>query len=281
MIRQDYARKKRTIEIDSLRTFARIEEREDGGPIVDLITGREPHVVGTKVCIKAGMRALPWESNDAERPMIELCETASAVRSMLSQPHELFMKVTGEPREWMYRPDLRLTVDAAFAQAVLDSIPFAEAVCSWRPSEGRLATKTLIVEVKRDDDPRFNDPIYLRKLELARQVYEDIGWAFVWVTNSIDIKHAASARSVREVMLDHDVSLAPSDITVARRVLGAEGKATLGELVNALGSLGKCCALHVRRIICMDMENDLRPDTAVVGMPPSMSIFEMSRGQLW
>src|SRR5690606_19278469 len=117
--------------------------------------------------------------------------------------------------------------------------------------------------------------------ELARQVYEHIGWAFVWVTSSIDIVHPASARSVREVMLDHDVSLAPSDITVARRVLGAERKATLGELVNALGSLGKCCALHVRRIICMDMENDLRPDTAVVGVPPSMSIFEMSRGQPW
>jgi len=281
MIRQDYARKKRTIEIDDLRTFARIEEREDGGPIIDLITGREPHVVGTKVCIKAGMRALPWESNEAERPMIELCETASPVRAMLSQPHELFMKVTGEPREWMYRPDLRLTVDVVFAEAVVNAVPFADAVCSWRPTEGQLATKTLIVEVKRDDDPRFDDPIYLRKLELARQVYERIGWAFVWVTSSVDILHAASARSVREVMLDHDVSLAPSDITVARRVLGAERKATLGELVNALGSLGKCCALHVRRIICMDMRNDLRPDTAVVGMPPSMSIFEMSRGQLW
>ncbi|MBU1334774.1 MAG: hypothetical protein KJ944_16955 [Alphaproteobacteria bacterium] len=69
------------IEIDRLRTFARIEEMEDAGPIIDLITGREPHVVGTKVCIKAGLRSLPWESFRAERPMIELCETASPVMS--------------------------------------------------------------------------------------------------------------------------------------------------------------------------------------------------------
>lgn len=281
MTKQDYARKKRNIEIDSLRTFARIEEREDGAPIIDLITGREPHVVGTKVCIKAGMRALPWESYDAERPMIELCETASPVRAMLSQPHELFMKVTGEPREWMYRPDLRLTVDAAFADEVLDSVPFAEAVCNWRPSKEQSPTRTLIVEVKRDDDPRFDDPIYLCKLELARQVYAAIGWSFVWVTSSVDIAHAASARSVREVMLDHDVSLKPSDITLARQVLGHEGRSTLRELANALGSLGKCCALHVRRVICMDMQNDLRPDTAIVGMPPAMSIFEMPGRQLW
>lgn len=281
MGRNQRQRTKREIELNGLRTYARIEEMADGGPVIDLITGREPHVVGTKVCIKAGMRSLAWESFRAERPMIELCETASPVRAMLSQPHELFMKVTGESKAWRYRPDLRLTVDATFAQTVLSATPFAEAVCDWRPATGPLANKTLIVEVKDDDDPRFDDPIYQRKLSLARQVYEALNWGFIWVTRSIDIEHEASARSVREVMLDHDVSLAPADITLARRILGGSGVSTLGEMAAALGSIGKCSSLHVRRIISMRMDNDLRHDTPVIAMPASMSIFEMSGRQLW
>ncbi|MBU1334773.1 MAG: hypothetical protein KJ944_16950 [Alphaproteobacteria bacterium] len=165
------------------------------------------------------------------------------------------MKVTGEPKEWMYRPDLRLTVDASFAETVLNGEPFAEAVSRWRPRPDSIGTKTLIVEVKDDNDPRFDDPVYLHKLDLAQQVYEAINWGFLWVTRSIDIEHPSSARSVREVMLDHDVSLTPADITIARRVLGKAGRSTIGELVNALGSIGKCSALHVRRIISMDMRS--------------------------
>lgn len=283
MGRDRAARTKRMIELEQLRTFARIEEMKNGGPIIDLITGREPHVVGTTVCIKAGMRSVPWESFNAERLMIQLCETASPVRALMSQPHELFMKVTGESREWMYRPDLRLTVDKAFADAVLNGAPFAKAAAEWVPSKRGASTTTLIIEVKDDNDPRRNDPIYLRKLALARQVYESINWRFLWVDRSTDIDHPPTARSVRSIMLDHDVSLAPSDITKARRALGPGGKATLREVAAALGNGGvaKCSALHVRRIVSIDMRHDLEPDTPVVRMPDDMSIFEMARRTPW
>ncbi|MHA6731238.1 hypothetical protein [Devosia sp. A369] len=277
------ARTKRKIEVDGLRTFARIEEMKDGGPIIDLITGREPHLVGTKSCIKAGMRSMPWESVTAELPMIELCETASPVRALLSQPHELFMKVTGESRQWMYRPDLRLTVDRVFGQTVLGGVPFAKAVANWRPGTKVSETMTLIVEVKGDDDPRLEDPVYDRKIELARQVYEAINWRFIWVDRSPDIDHPAIATSVREIMLDHDVSITPADITTARAVLGEARRATLRELTAALGGggIGKAAALHVRRIVSIDMNNDLRPDTVVVRMPDDMAIFEVTGQPRW
>lgn len=284
MQRSKAARDKRLVEIDQFRTFARIEEMENGGPIIDLITGREPHVVGFTVCIKAGSRAVPWESFNAERTMIELCEAASPVRALMSQPHELFMKVTGESRRWMYRPDLRLTVDAKFAETVLNGVPFAQAVADWRPPQRTgSSTTTLIIEIKDDNDPRLNDPIYRRKLALARQVYEAVNWRFLWIHRSKDIDHPQSDRSVRSIVLDHDVSISPADITTARRVLGSTGKAMLGELTCALGDggLGKCSALHVRRIVSIEMNNDLRPDTLVHRMPDDMSIFEMAGRTPW
>lgn len=167
MARNDPERIKRNLELQRLRTFARIETMKDGGPIIDLITGREPHPVGTKVCIKAGMRALPWESIKAEKPMIELCEVASPIRSVLSQPHELFMKVTGESREWMYRPDLLVTAERNFVEEVLAGQSFSEAVAAWKSSNGAEDLVTLVIEVKDDLDPRIDDPIYATKLEFA------------------------------------------------------------------------------------------------------------------
>ena len=279
-----YARKKRQIEIDKLRTFARIEYMADGSPIVDLITGREPHVVGTKVCIKAGMRSMPWESTRAERPMIMLCEAASPVQRLLAQPHELFMKVTGEPREWMYRPDLLLTIDASVVQKVNDKMSFSEAIASWRPAD-RTHDVRLVVEVKDDADPRIGDPLYERKLELAGQVYEFINWHFVTVVRSHDIDNPRIAQSVRNICLDHDASISPSDLDRVRTVFERNPRPMLIELMLELGngaaSLAKCAALHVRRVISIDLSHDLRPETPIFKMPDNMAIFELPGAHPW
>lgn len=65
--------------------LATITVAENGGPIRTLITGREPHPTGTITSIKAGSRAMPWESIKAERPALIACETASPVRRLLAQ----------------------------------------------------------------------------------------------------------------------------------------------------------------------------------------------------
>lgn len=280
----DYARRKRQIEIDQLRTFARIEYMENGSPIIDLITGREPHVVGTKVCIKAGMRSMPWESVKGERPMIMLCEAASPVQRLLAQPHELFMKVTGQSRLWMYRPDLLVTIDARVVHDVQAGVPFSDAIANWRP-EHRTHDVRLVIEVKDDDDPRIDDPIYERKLELARQVYEFINWRFITVVRSQDIDNARIAHSVRQLCLDHDASISPGDIDRVRTVFERNPTPWLIELMLELGggggSLAKCAALHVRRIISIDMRNELRPETPIFKMPDNMAIFELPGAHPW
>jgi hypothetical protein len=288
---------KREIELQRLQTFARIEEAEDGGPIIDLITGREPHPVGATCCIKAGMRALTWESMTAERPMIELCEVASPVRAMMCQPHELFIKRVGgeetpssaRPRkrkarsEEQFRPDLILSADAAFVEDVVGGTPFSEAVANWKPGKGSSHLLNLVVEVKNPDDPRLGDPAYLRKVAMAEEVYEAINWHFVMIERTVDIDNASISCSVREIMLDHAVSLSPADIDVARSAFDGQRRSTLGEVAAKLGAHGvsRCSALHVRRIISIDLRHDLAPGTPVVLMPDDAAIFELSGAYPW
>ncbi len=279
-----YERLKREVELLELRTFARIEYMRDGGPIIDLITGREPHVVGVTTCIKAGMRSMPWESVGSEKPMIKLCEAASPVLRLLAQPHELFMKVTGQARELMYRPDLLLTVDSTVVRKVGEGVPFSHAVTDWRPPD-RTHDVRLVVEVKDDADPRIDDPVYALKLELARQVYESINWHFITVMRSIDIDNSSINRSVREICLDHDASISPGDIDRVRAVFARNSQPMLIELMLELGGGGrsraKCAALHVRRIISIDMSYDLRPEAPVTKMPDDMAIFELPGAYPW
>lgn len=82
-------------------------------------------------------------------------------------------------------------------------------------------------------------------------------------------------------MLDHDVALAPSDLTIARRVFADRSSVELTELDQALGGLGKCLALHVRRLISIDLRHDLRRETPVKRMPDDRAIFEMSGATPW
>jgi hypothetical protein len=77
------------------RVLATIREPETGGAARRLITGREPHPTGRPTCIKAGFRAVPWESIESEWPLIRLAEVASPFRHMRSQPHKLEMNVVG------------------------------------------------------------------------------------------------------------------------------------------------------------------------------------------
>ncbi|MDB5531492.1 MAG: hypothetical protein JWR51_4595 [Devosia sp.] len=253
----DYSVTKRQIELDRLNTVARIYRRGRNA-YVNLITGREPHPTGKIVCIKAGMRALAWESIKAEKPMIELCEVATPVHRVQAQPHNLVMKVVAERYPWRYRPDLQLEVDRQFADLIGAGTPFAQAVADWRPTGKKADTVTMIVAVKDDDDPRIDDDRYNHKLRLAEEVYNSINWRFAIVVRSRDLDVGGIAKSVRSYMMDHDTSFVPADISLATQLISdCGGTARLRDIANVLGGghigKAKAAALHVRRIISVDL----------------------------
>ncbi|WMT87487.1 hypothetical protein NO932_02480 [Pelagibacterium sp. 26DY04] len=283
---KDYAVIKRELELEALDTYAYIHYRRDGGPIYDLVTGREPHPVGQTTCLKAGMRGLVWESFRAERPMFHLCEVASPVHAIAAQPHILEMKVTGEPKNWLYRPDLHLEVDAVFADMIANNIPFAQAVADWRPNWGDNHKVALIVEVKNDEDRRNNDSQYQLKLELAKKVYENINWRFTTVVRSRDVEMPRLSTAVDGIMFDHDVSITPGDIDLVRNVLPPRPYAgRLDDVIRALGGgatgRGKAASLHVRRIISIDLTLGLDPDTPVRRLEDELANFEMEGRYPW
>lgn len=281
----DYSITKRQIEIDRLNTVARIYRRGRNA-YVNLITGREPHPTGKIVCIKAGMRALAWESIKAEKPMIELCEVATPVHRVQAQPHNLVMKVVAERYPWRYRPDLQLEVDRGFADLISDGVPFAVAVAEWRPTGKPANTVTMIVEVKDDNDPRIDDDRYNHKLRLAAQVYNSINWRFAIVVRSRDLDVGGIAKAVRSYMMDHDTSFVPADISLATDLISLNGgTASLRDIADVLGGghigKAKAAALHVRRIIAVDLAQDLNGDSRVRAVNDGRAIFELPVRYPW
>ncbi|MGK2742417.1 hypothetical protein ACSHT0_16160 [Tepidicaulis sp. LMO-SS28] len=282
----DYAIEKREIELQDLRTFAYIHCRRDGGPVRELITGRSSIPVGKTVCIKADMRAVPWQSMRAEKPMVEMCEVASPVHSLMTQPHKLEMKVTGAHKPWTFYPDMSLKVDSAFANILEEGVPFSQAVADWRPPQGKAHTVTLVIEIKDDDDVRLDEPAYAIKLNMAGKVYRSIGWRFKTVIRTHDIDAPMMQKAIRGIMFDHDTSISPADINAVRTVLPAQSfPGTLHKVMHALGGnvLGraKAAALHVRRIISIDLTHDLHPDTPVRLLDDGGVIFEREGAYPW
>ncbi|MDB5203933.1 MAG: hypothetical protein JWQ27_3342 [Ferruginibacter sp.] len=274
---------KREAELREEGTIARIYTKE--GSVVKLITGREPHPVGRMVCVKAGMRAVAWESMRAEMPMIRLCEVASPVHTLKSQPHNLVMTVIGRRYPWRYRPDLELTTDVSFARSVASGTPFVDAVANWSPRSSNEGLTTLVVEVKDDEDPRIDDPEYLLKLELAKKVYRKLQWEFVTVVKSRDILRDDVAKAVRSLYLDHDASIGPGDINTLHQLFATREMVTLGETIRAFGGgvagKAKASAMHVRRFLTIELSRGLAMDSVVRPIRDGRPIFEMEGRYAW
>lgn len=271
---------RRHIELNDGGVVAEIYIRP-GQPYRKIANGRRTIPVGRFVPLKAGMTAQEWEGNHCELPMIELCEVATPVHAFLTQPHGLYMKVAGQYRRWIYIPDLELQVDMAFALDVASGMPFATAVKNWRPGKrGPLAT--LVVEVKDDDDPRNDDQKYQDKLRLAKQVYKGLGRFFIVVMRSTDLEAAGIARSVHELLLDHTVSVDAHDILAVADAFLVNGEAreeiTLQRVKHVLGGgpkgNAKASALHVRRVISIDLAHGLAPHTPVRLVDDGRAIFD-------
>ena len=157
-------------------------------------------------------------------------------------------------------------------------MPFAMAVEFWKPKTGRPAdTVTMIVEVKDDDDPRLEEPDYEAKVGMAQEIYEGQNWRFVTVVRSKDIERREIALAVREIMLDHDGDVAPTEAVRAEELLERQGLAFLGEVEAILGGgvVGrkKAAALHVRRVIAIDLGEQLGPKTLVRLVRDGRAIF--------
>ncbi|MGH6977939.1 MAG: hypothetical protein ACRED4_01380, partial [Brevundimonas sp.] len=144
----------------------------------------------------------------------------------------------------------------------------------------------MIIEVKDDLDPRIDDEMYNHKLRLAAEVYNSIGWRFAVVVRSVDIDVGGIATAVRSCMLDHDTSFGPADIAAVSDLITAnDGMARLREVAAALGGRhvgnAKAAALHVRRIISIDLTRDLDGDSAVRLVDDGRAIFELPGSYPW
>lgn len=260
-----------TLRLDDIGTFARLYVARDGGPIRTIITGREPHATGRYICVKANHRAQPWESFWGELPMLQLCEVAAPVISLLAQPHRIEMIVEGQRHPMVVFPDLGLKVDRRFAEDVCSGTPFATACANWRPD--LLAGDdpvNLILEIKTKRDRRLHDPLYQAKLTLAEEVYTRLGWYFTQVVHDPDEQdYGRITPVVREIALDHDVVVTPHEVQIASDHLGGK-PSPLRDLLRVLGggtpAIQKVSALHVRRLLAVDLRGHLSPKSMVFPM---------------
>jgi hypothetical protein len=258
----------RQIDFDNERTIARIVVSKFGGPIRTIITARKHHATGRVVSLKAGSRAMPWESLKSELPTIILAEAASPVHTLLVQPHRLEMRVEGASHPLIYFPDLAVVIDRRAVEG-LGQLPFALALASWKPAPGKRGeTFILIIEVKDDEDPRKDDKDYRNKLRLAAKAYRQIGWHFVEIVRTRDIEADHVLVASREIVADAYTRVDSIDVArVADRIEAAGGLDAHAALAEVLGGprLGraKLAALHVRRIVSIDLSRPIRPDSAV------------------
>jgi hypothetical protein len=200
---------------------------------------------------------------------MELAEVASPVRQIAAQPHRLDMKVVGGPRPVLtFETDFLLTVDSAFVTDLESGVPFWLAALNWRGNAESFEPRTLVVEAKTDDDPRNHDPEYGHKLNLAREVYGKIGWAFAKVVGSRDLPAGEVAKGVHRIWLRALTQVSAVDVASVSDFIARAGDVrSYCEVVEVLGGgpLGrsKLAALHVRRVVSINLTKGLSPDSAV------------------
>jgi hypothetical protein len=219
---------------------------------------------------------MPWESMKCELPALELAEVASPVVSLMAQPHrlELFVRRRRDPLN--YFPDLELTVESSLYSRLMAAQPFAQAMLQWRPDQGgSIGYRTVVVEVKDDDDPRNDDAEYQRKLCLAAKVYRGLGIGFLVIVRSRDLA-CVDLNLVREIALENYTAVSSIDVGICIRWLSSSGGVgRLGGLVTRLGGGAtgreKAAALHVRRVVSVDLSQGFLPSTPVSLMRPDAS----------
>lgn len=222
------------------RTVATIHEDVRGGPVRRIVNGRHHKPTGRYVSRKA-RRAMPWEDR-AERKFFWLCEADADVVTYLAQPHclEIHLQDGGS---LTYYPDVRRDMaDGSVQVRELKSKSFAL---------------------------RKVDPTYDRKLELAQEVYEGLGWDFDLLNEATDIdRPRVRLETAREIQRSSRVDLSPADrFVIIEAIEGAGGTLSLGELSTALGGgpagRAKGLVAVIERIVRIHLDLPLEDGTEV------------------
>lgn len=244
---------------------ARIVTSEDGGPIRRILNGRSRRPTGTFTSIKAGGRAMPHESVEGELKAMWVAETAASVRKLLAQPHRLEIAVSGRSRPLLYFPDLLLEMDEAAASRIVDGQPFAQAMFAAPENMGGEYKRTVVLEIKTEADRRTEDAEYRVKLDLACKVYKRLGVDFAVVRADPGLS-APDHSAVKRIVMNRHVAVDGRDIEIAASRV-QDGPVTLMDLAASLGSshlgISKAFALHVRRVISIDLNGPVTAETAV------------------
>lgn len=251
----------------SARPVARILTSWDGGPVRRIVNGRRNIYTGFFNSVKADFAQMPWESRHGEKAALILAEASGRVVSLLAQPHRLEMFVEEQKEPLRYFPDLQLKVHPSLLEDLLMGVPFSTAALKPSQDEPDTRLQTVIIEIKDERDRRQHYKKYLRKLEIARQVYRMKGIPFILIKRSEailvdDLRIASSVVSWRHTFVDQ------RDVWTVEKVVRQRGMmASAGELAAALapGPFGwaKLRALHVRRIVDMDLTENVSSETQV------------------
>lgn len=211
---------------------AALIEREDGGPVRPIATGRRRRPVGCYYSFKCG-QAFPWESR-TELLGIYHAEVRFDVVDYRVQPHTLEMFHEG--RKLRYTPDLE-----------------------HRLSDGR----TEIVEIKGEFDA-LADPNYTAKLGIARDVYAAAGQSFR-VVDRKELEAQPRFKAIEEIQNYRRTAITPTDMFVVSNIFKGKGGVTLGDMKGIYGNpivgMAKTYAMMVRRIVEIDITGGLNDDS--------------------
>lgn len=244
--------------LTDLRIAAEIRTSENGGPVRTIINGRHRKPVGRYASRKA-RRSLPWEAVD-ERAFFWLCEADPDVVGYLCQPHQLVI----------FQED-------------------ADPLVFYPDVQRDLADGTIeIVEVKKtfDDKDRGNDPSYLLKLELARQVYAGLGWGFRVVTG-IEMRRGLRLRNAKAVQRSRFARFdAAESVAMLQAIAAAGGHLPFDEAAKVLGTgpraSAKLKAIIVNRVVRVDLDQRLNGLTAVkAALTTPLNPPDASAGRQW
>jgi hypothetical protein len=220
---------------------ARIVVADNAGPIRTSIAGG-PRQAATLFTTRKGPPFIC--SSNAERALAFASEADPAVARMLGQPHRLEFTSTHGVRH-VYIPDFRRDLRSGLTE---------------------------IIECKADDRPDKRGPAYERKLELAGEVYAQIGWRYRKLILA-DITAEPLYSSLKRIERDACLRLRPPEFHRVTDCLRAHGPMELGRLADAVAPRprGKAviCALMGRGVVTIDLRRRLNPENVVSLFDPA------------
>jgi hypothetical protein len=239
----------RNSSIKDSRTAARIVAADDGGPIRTIINGRRSIPTGFVTAIKAGFSPQPHESK-WEKAVMYLAEASPYVQTFLAQPHRLEMYMSGERNPLIYFPDLFLV------DRLDDGEPFSDAAMGWEPSN-RTEYVNVLLEIKGPKDKRAKEHDYVKKLELADEVYRRVGFRHFVVEAAAEICPLDLKRAREVTFGARQLSVSEADLYRVREIMRRLPNPRFVEVAEALGG-GKRAnnllySLHVRGFLEIDL----------------------------